>query len=197
VFHSRLGSRPSHISKLSSGLGLGMRKKKLDHSNGGHTQLMARASLAPIEQQQQSHELAQMNALKITQEECKYLILVRVMLRIADKTTKLMRNAIQHILTYCIVQRDLETLGLQQQESQRLLDNAKNFKERRVHQHAELESKLEHIKYKVGQERAELQRRHHLLSSGQRALSLARLSGDRTGDDLRALDRYVLDKTTR
>lgn len=63
VFHSRLGSRPSHISKLSSGLGLGMRKKKLDHSNGGHTQLMARASLAPIEQQQQSHELAQMNAL--------------------------------------------------------------------------------------------------------------------------------------
>ena len=94
-------------------------------------------------------------------------------------------------LSYITVQRDLETLARQQFESKQRLEEAKKLKQKRAERHAALEAQLGELKYQVGQERAELQRRHKLLSEGARLLGEARHAGGKAGDDLRELDRYV------
>jgi hypothetical protein len=86
---------------------------------------------------------------------------------------------------------DLRILETQQQESEGKLHHARITKQRRLDQQASLEEKLDKFKYQNGQQRAELQRAHELLSQGQRQLSTARTAAAKAGDDLREFDRKL------
>lgn len=76
-------------------------------------------------------------------------------------------------------------------DSQRKLQYARATKQRRLEQQAALEAKLDRLKYQNGQQRAELQRAHELLSEGQRQLNSARSAAAKAGDDLREFDRKL------
>lgn len=98
------------------------------------------------------------------------------------------------LLTHSLVSsvmRDLHILHEQQQESKRKLDAARSLKQRRLQEHAALESKLQQLKYEHGQLSAELQRMHQLLSQGQRALHVTRMRAAKSGDDLRDLENML------
>lgn len=83
---------------------------------------------------------------------------------------------------------DLRVLEEQQSESQRKLETSRITKQRGMQQQSELEAKLDQLKYKNGQQRAELHNFHERLSEGQRMLVSARSVSGKAGDDLRSFD---------
>jgi predicted nucleic acid-binding Zn-ribbon protein len=85
--------------------------------------------------------------------------------------------------------RDLRVLEEQQRESHRKLQAAQETKQRRMQQHATLESKLGELKYQNGQSRAEVQQMRTILSDAQRKIGAMRLKADGAGDDLGGFDR--------
>jgi hypothetical protein len=76
-------------------------------------------------------------------------------------------------------------------DSERKLQHARATKQRRLEQQVALEVKLDRLKYNNGQQRAELQKAHELLSEGQRQLNAARSAAAKAGDDLREFDRKL------
>lgn len=80
----------------------------------------------------------------------------------------------------------------QQRESRRLLDAARETKERKEQQRVTVERQLGDLKYKDGQIRKELERHREILAAGQRQLATARNESNQADIDLRNFDMYVL-----
>ena len=93
--------------------------------------------------------------------------------------------------------KDLQVLEEQQRESHKLLQAARETKQRKEGQRATLERQLGDLKYKDGQIRIELKRHREILAAGQRQLSTARSEADKAGIDLRNFDEYVLVKVRK
>ena len=89
------------------------------------------------------------------------------------------------------VMADLLILQSQQEDSVRKLQQARAIKQRRQEQQATLETKLDQLKYQNGQQRANIQRAHKLLSEGQRQLQTTRMEVGKAGDELREFDQKL------
>lgn len=89
------------------------------------------------------------------------------------------------------VMKDLRILEEQQKEAEQKLQQARQTKQRRQTMLSTHEAQTQELKYRNGQQRAQLQRMYDLLGQGQRSLGFARDDANKARRDLEDLEQAV------